>query len=186
MASIAIRQPFIYERDNNLQETKAAIADGGANADGNSIAAGHFVTASGAFPNQVIKSLRAAVQDGVYGWCPDGVRLSTDKLPKGLPGGDINHNVFNCAGQSLFLINLSNAAGAVGATVTGANASIGLQCGMVVVTVGSIKYQCAAFDNTTQKIFEIVGLPTDKAYAQATTDFNPLVLVKVIPTSIQA
>jgi hypothetical protein len=184
MANIAVRNPLIYKRAGNLQEQKGPVADGGANADSTSIAAGHFVVASGAFPDQVIKSVRDGANGTlIFGWCPDAVRTSTQKPPTNLPTGDTKHYVFNPAGQSLFLMNITDSSGNVGSSgPAGTTVSIGGQYGLKTVTVSGILCQCVNKDDTTYKLFEVVEYGPN----QASTDKNPLVVVKVIGTVIQA
>lgn len=82
--------------------------------------------------------------------------------------------------------------GANGVTYAGGGTNgvaivVGAQYGLVTLTSGTYnKYQFVDVQNTTQKVFEIVGLaPSAYGVAQTVTDNNPRVLVKVIPAALQ-
>lgn len=158
--------------------------------------AGSFVVSTGTGVSVVLEGVLTA-GTLIYGFCPDaalsnGVAIATPTPPTALFG--FNHSCFDPRDR-VFSMNLANAS-AAGATIglnTGVNyigdgtngvaIAPGQQYGIVRPTSGTYnQVQFVDVTNTTQKVFEIVG-PDPRG---KTTDASCRVLVKVIPTVIQA
>jgi hypothetical protein len=135
-----------------------------------------------------------------YGLCPDASKGTTSppvmlQPPQALFG--LNHFPFDVRDRFLE-INASNASASganigltTGVTWNGGGTSgvalaPGQQYGLIRLTSGIYAgYQMLDVTNTTQKFFEIVDL-SQRGGGQSKDDNNPRLIVKVIPTLIQA
>lgn len=147
---------------------------------------------------QVVPSAATAI----YGQSPDaayGSATATNLLkpPNTLFG--LNHYAFDLRDRILE-INITDSSssganiGANGVTYAGGGTNgvalaPGQQYGVLLIATGvNAGYHTLNVQNTTQKVFEVVGLPPGAnglVAAQTTTDNNPRVLVKVIASVIQ-
>lgn len=115
-----------------------------------------------------------------YGWCPDVSHLSTDIPPTALYGQ--NHWCFDLQHAQL-VMNITDGSGHVG-QANGAPqlsaVSIGTQYG--IYRDASTFMQMLNSADTTNKIFTVVALYPN----QNLTDYNGLVIVELVPSTIQA
>jgi len=164
---IAIRQPNLVRRKDNLQIQKGPVADDGSTA----FKARSFVKLSSGLLVPVLSANTTC-----YGWCIDENHATTDKPPTALYGN--RHWVFDPR-DSQFEINISN--GSTFGVGTLASVVVGGQYGIMRPTSGTYQgYQTLDYSNTTNLFFTVVGFPD----GQASTDLNPRVIVELIPTII--
>lgn len=188
MAIATITQPFIrMEGQGAVAVQKDAVTE----AASQTWLAGSLVYTSGTGASVVLNGL-ASAGTVIYGQSPDSAVGSGASVPPSRLFGTL-HYPFDVRDRILE-INIANtsASGAqtgttsgvtwAGGGTSGVALAPGQQYGVVVPTSGSYAgMQFMDVTNTTQKLFEIVAL----APGQATTDNNPRVWVKVIPTVLQ-
>lgn len=130
--------------------------------------------------------LAAVATDGVlvYGMSPDGSHTSGQKFPEGAPFGELHYPFdLNDVVLQIQVTDGSATFGSGGPTWTGASLAVGNKYALIRPTSGSQSgMQFLDSSDTTNTLFEVVGLHPQSA----TDDKNPLVLVKVLPTKIQA
>ena len=123
------------------------------------------------------------------GLCLDASKLTAEVNPPVAPYGD-RHRPLNLKGQQ-FAISVSNLAGAIG-QVNGAPLPtaivLGSAYGIVRIASGVYTgYHMLAVDEVTNTLFRVVDKPLVYAgVAQDATTYNPVVIVQVIDTKIQA
>lgn len=172
-----IRRPFLERRNNNAQAQKQGRPCG-ANVFGPNTLV--YITNAG--------ELAAVATAGVacYGWSHGPSVLAGTQPPAALyqlvyP--------FDLQGDALLVMSTTNAAGDAANAGTAATAPalstvvIGQSYGILNPTTGNnTGIQMVNLDNTTNKLVTVVDLYPN----QALTDLNGLVLVKIVPTTIQA
>lgn len=192
-AAIPIRMPFIRMEhgSNSPCVQKDPVPEAGSSV----WLAGTLCYTSGTGASTV---LNKCASDAVlcYGQSPDaakGVAATSVLLepPRALFG--LNHYCFDVRDR-IIEINISNASASganiglttgvtwAGGGTNGVALAPGQQYGLITPTSGTyLDYQMLDVTDTTNLLFEIVAL----APGQATTDNNPRVWVKIIPTKIQ-
>lgn len=188
-----IMQPFIREESggNNPAVQKDPLPEASGLTSTTGWLPGSFVYTSGTGASVVLNKLGTA-GTVVYGQSPDGsVNTATPVLPTKLFG--LNHYPFDVRDR-IIEINITGSAATIGTTngatyagggTNGVALAAGQQYGVVLGTGSFLNYQLLDVSNTTQKVFEIVGLANTPQNPQTTTDNNPRVLVKVIASVLQ-
>lgn len=150
-----------------------------------------LVYTSGTGASTVLNEL-ATAGTVIYGQSPDAAKGTGDLNPPNALFG-ANHFCFDLEDRILEMNIASSTAGIgtigtvngvtwAGGGTNGVALAPGQQYGVINPTTGPYKgKQMVDVNNTTQKLFTIVALAPN----QATTDNNPRVYVKVIPTVIQ-
>lgn len=189
MALIGIAQPFIREEagGNHPCVQKDAVPEAGSS----TWLVQSLVYTSGTGASTVLNKL-ATAGTVIYGQSPDASKGSGALTPPTALFG-LNHYCFDLRDRILE-INIASATATVttinttsgvtwaGGGTNGVALAPGQQYGVLTATSGPfLNYQFLDVNNTTQKVFEIVALAPN----QATTDNNPRVWVKVIPTVLQ-
>lgn len=183
-----IRNPFIVEEAGSNQPSvqKPPITENGTS---QTWLDNGLVYTSGSGASVVLNGL-ATAGTVIYGQSPDAAKgTGSLVVPNALFGA--NHYPFDCRDRILE-INISGSQATIGTTsgatwagggTNGVALAPGQQYGVLTPTTGT--YANVNFldvSNTSQKLFELVQL----APGRATTDNNPRVWVKVIPTVLQA
>lgn len=164
-----IRMPFMERRLDNLHITKPVQPNGAT-----------------AFPQHSFVKLAAGilvpcVTDDVvcYGWCPDSSHAATDTPPTALFG--VNHWPFNPK-DAFFVMNITNADGDIGEAAGAPQLSaavVGTSYGLLRDANG---IQMLDVSDTTNDFATVVALYPN----QALTDYNGLVIVKLLESVLQA
>lgn len=169
-----IRMPFLERRLDNLQIQKGPFPDDNGTTPFN--ARSFVVLAAGI----IVPVVTAGVL--CLGQSPDASHLSTDIPPAALYSN--RHWVFNPR-DCQFIINITDNAGNVGQANGAPQLSevvIGTRYGLY--RNATTKMQFLNVDDTTNDFFEVISIYN--GISQALTDYNGLVLVKLIESVIQA
>lgn len=187
-------QPFLREEagGNHVCVQKDPLPEASGLTSTTGWLAGSFVYTSGTGASTVLNKV-ATAGTVIYGQSPDSsANTAAPVLPTKLFG--LNHYPFDVRDRimeinisgSVATIGTSSGATYAGGGTNGVALAPGQQYGIVTATTGTYtNYQLLDVSNTTQKVFEIVGLANTPQNPQTTTDNNPRVLVKVIASVIQ-
>lgn len=180
----SIIKPQPISRVGQNREETLGGQDGIANG-ANAFLSNSFVFLTGA-------SLLAAVATSgiaAIGLSLDASKATAEINPPTAPYGD-RHRPLNLKGQQ-FAISVSNLAGAIGQANSAPQLSaivLGASYGIVRIASGVFTgYHMLAADETTNTLFKVVDKPLIYAgVAQDSTTYNPIVIVQVIDSKIQA
>ncbi len=187
MATAPIGRPKLYQSVGTSSPglLKAQKSDGG-----NTFAAGSFTVLKG-----LTLVAYTAADTAVYGLSTDASHAATDE-PYTAPFGE-NHNPVDPAGQ-LFMMNVTNATGQVGAgltTIGDTDCVIGgFYSAVALSSVDTLAFGLNLVSKTLNSagtnatnIFQIVDKFDGATYVggDASTDYNGRVIVKVAPNGLQ-
>lgn len=173
MADAAISMPKVVQFKGNMAIQKSVQSDGG-----NTFLARSLVKMSAGLLAKV-----ATADILVFGLSPDANHLTTDQPPVAFNGQ--NHWPLDIL-DAILEINVTNGTGAIGVAGSapqGTALTLGSQYGIYTGTAGAINgIQFINSADTTNKIFQVVGFSESGTSA----DYNARVLVKVVPSTVQA
>lgn len=165
----AIRMPFMERRLDNLHVQKGPQPNGGT-----AFLARAFVALSSGV---LVPCATAAT--ACYGQAPSASKSSTDMPPVSLHGNV--HWVFNPR-DAEFVVNITDGSGHIGESTGAPQLSevvVGTEYNLYTNADG---YQMLNVDGTNAKFFRVISIYPN----QALTDYNGLVLVRLVDTVIQA